>query len=117
MSTVKNPGETKRFPLTRDCRNIDRENPAANRKGIAKGKQRQHQNERRSAAQVLGPLDRRVDEGFAPNVQLQAKVATAVSRKNGFKKMADRRLGRFLEFKNTRRQVVAVRKAGAPKNH
>jgi len=53
MSTVKNPKEKKRLSLERDCRNVYGENPAASRKGIAKGKQRQHQNERRGAAQAL----------------------------------------------------------------
>jgi hypothetical protein len=53
VSRVKNAKEKKQLSLERDRRNIYGENPAASRKGIAKGKQRQHMNERRSSAQEL----------------------------------------------------------------
>jgi hypothetical protein len=113
MSTVKNPKEKKRLSLTRDCRNVYGENPAASRKGIAKGKQRQHKNERRSAGQVLAQLNGSVDDDFASNVELRAKVAAAVSRKHGFRKTADKPLGEFLELRNKWKQAAGLRKAGA----
>lgn len=97
MSTVKNPKEKKQLSLERDCRNVYGENPAASRKGIAKGKQRQHMNERRSSAQVLAKATGPIDEEFASDVELETKVAVAVSRKYGFRKSPDLPLGEFLE--------------------
>jgi hypothetical protein len=116
MSTVKNPKEKKRLSLTRDCRNVYGENPAASRKGIAKGKQRQHKNERRSAGQALSQLNGDVDDDFASIVELQAKVAAAVSRKNGFRKIADKPLGEFLELRKNRKHAAALWKSGADKH-
>jgi hypothetical protein len=115
LSTVKNPKEKKRLSLKRDCRNVYGENPAASRKGIAKGKQRQHMNERRSAAQTLALLNGPVDDDFASDVELKAKVAAAVSRKYGFRKQPDKPLGEFLEIRKKRKQAVALRKAETSK--
>ena len=111
MSTVKNPKEKKRLSLQRDCRNVYGENPAASRKGIAKGKQRQHQNERRSAAQALAQLSGNVDDESASNVELKAKVAVAASRRHGFRKSPDMPLGEFLERKKRWKQTAALGKA------
>jgi hypothetical protein len=110
MSTVKNPKEKKRLSLERDCRNVYGENPAASRKG-AKGKQRQHQNERRSAAQALAVLKGRSDEDFAKDVELKAKVAATVSRRYGFRKTPDLPLGKFLERRKQTKESAAARKA------
>jgi len=117
LSTVKNPKEKKRLSLKRDRRNVYGENPAASRKGIAKGKQRQHMNERRSASQTLAALNGPVDDDLASDVELKAKVAVAVSRKYGFRKLPDKPLGEFLELRKKRKQAVALRKAGADKQH
>ena len=115
MSTVKNPKEKKRLSLKRDCRNVYGESPAASRKGIAKGKQRQHMNERRSAAQTLATLNGQIDDELASEVELKAKVAVAVSRKNGFRKWPDKPLGEFLELRKKRKQAMALRKTEAAK--
>ena len=115
MSTVKNPKEKKRLSLQRDRRNVYGENPVASRKGIAKGKQGQHMNERRSAAQTLALVNGPVDEDFASEAEMKAKVAVAVSRKYGFRKWPDKPLGEFLELKKKRKQAVALRNTGAEK--
>jgi hypothetical protein len=111
VSKVKSPKEKKRLSLERDCRNVYGENPAASRKGIAKGKQRQHQNERRSAAQALTQLKGSPDEDFAKDVELEAKVAAAMSRKYGFRKTPDLPLGKFLEQRKRAKESAAARKA------
>jgi|SRR5580704_9540407 hypothetical protein len=115
MSTIKNPKEKKRLSLKRDCRNVYGENPAASRKGVAKGKQRQHMNERRTVTQTLAQLNGPVEDDFASDVELKAKVAVEVSRKYGFKKSPDLPLGEFLERRKKRKQSAALRKAGANK--
>ena len=111
MSTVKNPKEKKRLSLERDCRNVYGENPAASRKGIAKGKQRQHQNERRGAAQALAVLKGSSDEDFAKDIELKSKVAATVSRRYGFRKTPDLPLGKFLEKRKQPKESAAARKA------
>ena len=116
MSTVKNPKEKKRLSLERDCRNVYGENPAASRKGIAKGKQRQHMNERRSAAQALSQLDGPLDDELASDVELKARVAVAVSRRYGFRKLPDLPLGQFIERRKKWKQAAALRKAEAKKH-
>jgi hypothetical protein len=116
VSTVKNPKEKKRLSLQRDCRNIYGQNPSASRKGIAKGKQRQHMNERRSAAQALTQLSGAVDDDQASEIELKANVAATVSRQSGFKKMPDIPLGEFLESRKTWKQAVALRKTQAKKD-
>jgi hypothetical protein len=113
VSTVKNPTEKKPRSLKRDCRNVYGENPAASRKGIAKGKQRQHMNERRSAAQALAEFEGSRDADRASDAELNAKVAIAVSRKYGFKKTPDVPLGEFLERRKKWKQAAAARKAKA----
>jgi len=110
VSTVRHPREKKRLSLERDCRNVYGENPAASRKGISKGKQRQHMNERRSAAQELAQCDGPLDEDLASEVERGAKVAVASSRKYGFKKSPDLPLGEFLERRTRWKQAAALRK-------
>ena len=115
MSTIKNPKEKKRLSLERDCRNVYGENPAASRKGIAKGKQRQHMNERRSTKQALAPLSGNVEEDLASDAELRAKVATVGSRKYGFRKTPDQPLGVFLENRKKRKLAVAQYRAAKNK--
>jgi hypothetical protein len=110
MSKIKNPAQKKQLSLKRDCRNVYRENPAASRKGIARGKQRRHMDERRTVAQVLAQLKGHVDEDTASNVELQAKLAIADSRNRGFKKVPDEPLQVVIGRKKLRRAKI-----GAPK--
>jgi hypothetical protein len=108
MSKVKNPSEKKRLSLQRDRRNTYGENPQASRKGIAKGKQRRHMNERRNAAQLLGRVSGSIDDDVASNVELQVKVAIADSKNRGFRKIPDEPLGVVLERKRARKMKGEV---------
>ncbi len=99
MSTVKNPTEKKQLSLKCDRRNVYGENPAASRKGIAKGKQRRHMDERRSTAQVLTQLKGQVDEDAASNAELDVRLAIADSRNRGFRKIPDKPLEQVIERK------------------
>lgn len=101
MSKVKNPKLKKKLSLDLDRRNVYGENPAASRKGIARGKQRRHMDERRSVAQVLARLKGDVDEDIASDAELEAKVAIADSRNRGFRKTPDKSLGLVIKRKKS----------------
>jgi len=109
MSTIKNPKEKKRLSLARDRRNVWREDTGGTRRGIPRGKRRQHKQERHDAAQILGHLDGQVDEDRASQAELDVKVATAVSRGRGFKKCPDQPLGITLERKMAKRSVKQLK--------
>ena len=104
MSKVKSPSEKKRFSLQRDRRNTYGENSKSSRKNIAKGKQRQHMDERRGVAQALDRLTRSdIDDDVASTVEANAKLRTSYSRWNGFKKKPDTPLGIVLARKKSTR--------------
>lgn len=104
MSKVKTPQEKKAKSLKLDRRNAYHENPAASRKGIARGKQRAHMNERRTATQVLNELRGQVaDEDHASEAELSVKVKVAIARGKGFKKQSDIPLELMVERKKIRR--------------
>ncbi len=105
MSAVKDQPEKKRLSLKLDRRNTYGENDKASRKSIPRGKQRQHQNERRSAAQALHTISGNISEDEIVDAELLAKVKVTVSRRKGFKKKPDEPLG----------IVLAKKKAGRPK--
>jgi hypothetical protein len=105
MSAVKDQTEKKRLSLKLDRRNTYGENDKASRKIIPRGKQRQHQNERRSAAQALLIVSGNISEDEIVDAELLAKVKVAVSKRKGFKKKPDEPLG----------IVLAKKKAGRPK--
>ena len=73
MSTVKSPGEKKQLSLKLDRRNTYGENAKASRKGIQKGKQRQHMNERRSTGEVLRGLKGNVPEECGKRCRIACK--------------------------------------------
>jgi len=56
LSKVKSPKEKKKLSLARDRSNMYGENPKASRKGIRRGKQRRHMQERRAVGHVLRHL-------------------------------------------------------------
>jgi hypothetical protein len=105
MSTIKSPSEKKLLSLKLDRRNTYGENAKASRKLIQSGKQRQHMNERRSAAEVLRGLKGSVAEDEASNAELLVKTRVLGSRRGGFKKQPDTPLG----------VILATKKAGRPK--
>lgn len=103
MSAVKDQTEKKRLSLQLDCRNTYGENDKASRKSIPRGKQRQHQNERRSAAQILHSITGNVPEDQVVDAELLAKVKVTISRRKGFKKRPDKPLGILLAKKKAPR--------------
>jgi hypothetical protein len=105
MSVVKDQTEKKRLSLKLDRRNSYGNNDKASRKMIPRAKQIQHQNERRSAAQVLQSIRGNATEDELVAAELLAKVKSTVSRRKGFKKKPDEPLGIML----------AKKKAGKPK--
>src|SRR5271170_642234 len=103
MSAVKDQTEKKRLSLKLDRRNTYGENDKASRKNIPRGKQRQHQNERRSAAQALHSISGATPEDELVAAELLTKVRTAASKRKGFKKQSDEPLGIVLAKKNAGR--------------
>jgi len=101
MSKLKNPEQKKRLSLERDRRNVYGENSKSSRKNIARGKQRQHMDERRAVAHVLGRLKGQVEDDAASQAELEVKLAMADSRNRGFKKVPDKPLGVVLARKKT----------------
>jgi len=100
MSAIKDQTEKKRLSLKLDRRNTYGENDKASRENIPRGKQRQHQNERRSVAQALNPIGRNIPEDEVVNAELLAKVRATLSKRKGFKKQPDQPLGIVLGRKN-----------------
>ena len=99
MSTIKNPSQKKRLSLERDRRNTYGENSKSSRKNIAKAKQRQHMDERRSVTHILGQLKGQADDDVVSQAELEVKLAIADSRNRGFKKVPDKPLGIVLARK------------------
>lgn len=104
MSSTKNPKEKKRLSLERDRRNTYGENSKSSRKNIARGKQRQHMDERRTAGQALGMLKGEVEEEDATIAELLAKTRIVDSRRRGFKKKPDSPLALVLTKKGAKKQ-------------
>jgi hypothetical protein len=74
VSTVKNPKEKKRLSLALDRRNRYGENSKASRKGIQRGKQLRHMDERRTVGEVLTRLKGDAQEEQATEAELLAKT-------------------------------------------
>lgn len=109
MSSVKNPGDKKRASLKLDRRNTYGENSKASRKGIPRGKQRRHMNERRSVGQALQGLRGNVSEDEATTAEVLAKVRVTSSERKGFRKQADAPLGAVLDAKRAGRPKWSAR--------
>jgi hypothetical protein len=100
MSTIKDPKSKKKLSLERDRRNTYGENSKSSRKNIAKGKQRQHQDERRTVAEKLRAAAREVDDEDAVNSnEHAARLAIVDSKRRGFRKKPDTPLGELLAKK------------------
>jgi len=104
MSKIKSPVEKKKLSLNRDRRNVYGECPTSSRKSIAKGKQRQHREERRAVGTILGVLAKDLDEDAASAAELAVKVAVAESRSWGLKKVPDQPLKVVIARKQARRK-------------
>ncbi len=107
MSTIKSPQEKKDLSLERERRNTYGENPAASRKGIRRGKQRSHMEERRAVSLILGRLRDRVDEDHAMEADVLAKTTVTKKGRTAFKKTPDEPLGIVMKRKLEKRQELA----------
>jgi hypothetical protein len=104
MSKVKAPQEKKQLSLERDRRNMYGESPHASRKNIRRGKQNQHQEERRASNQILAAAVSNTSEDILTDIEIAADTKAKENRLLGFKKVADRSLGEFLDRQHSRRQ-------------
>ncbi len=104
MSTIKSPQEKKRLSLKKDRRNMYGESPHASRKNIKRGKQNQHQEERRISNQALRAIVAPSSEEQMTNVELESDSKAKENRLSGFKKVADSPLSDFLKAQQFRRQ-------------
>ena len=109
MSKIKSPSEKKALSLTRDRRNTYGENPQASRKGIRRGKQRSHMEERRSVGKILRQLRESAEESDAIEADVLAKTAIVRSKQKAFKKTPDRPLGEVVKRKLAKREVAQSR--------
>ena len=104
MSKVKSAKEKKALSLKKDRRNIYGENPRASRKGIRRGKQRSHMEERRSVGKILRQLRESAEELEAIEADVLTKTAIVRSKQKAFKKTPDRPLGEVVKRKLAKRE-------------
>ena len=103
MSTIKNPEEKKQLSLAHDRRNTYGENSKSSRNSIARAKQRQHMDERRTAGEVLRRLTGTIHEDEATDAELLVKTRMSDSKSRGFKKQPDSPLGEVLAAKRAKK--------------
>ena len=108
MSKIKSPKEKKSLSLARDRRNTYGENPDASRKGIRRGKQRSHMEERRAVGHVLRHLKEKPDEDGAIEADVLSKTLTLQKKRKAFKKRADEPLGTVIKRKLARREKLEM---------
>ena len=104
MSKVKSATEKKALSLKRDRRNTYGENPQASRKGIRRGKQRSHMEERRSVGKILSHLRESAEESDVIEADVLTKTSLVRSKRKAFKKMPDRPLGEVIKRKHAQRE-------------
>jgi hypothetical protein len=111
VSKIKSPKEKKRLSLVRDRRNTYRENPEASRKGIRRGKQRSHMEERRALGHVLRQLKVKPDEDGAVEADVLSRTLTLQKKRKAFKKRPDEPLGIVIKRKLARRKKLEIAQA------
>jgi len=116
VSKVKSATEKKALSLKRDRRNTYGENPQASRKGIRRGKQRSHMEERRSVGKILSHLRESAEESDVIEADVLSKTSLVRSKHKAFKKMPDRPLGEVIKRKQAKREESQSRgKDATPK--
>lgn len=108
MSTNRSPQEKKALSLARDRRNMYGESPHSSRKNIKRGKQNQHQEERRTANQALALINAGSSEEQMIAQEVAAETRAKLHRLDGFKKEADRPLGDFIGRQQDRRERAGM---------
>ena len=111
MSTIKSPQDKKRLSLQKDRRNMYGESPHSSRKNIRRGKQNQHQEERRTSNQTLALVAVHSTEDQMIACEVAADTGARMNRLKGFKKDPDRPLADFIERQQSRRERAHLRKA------
>ena len=87
----------------RDCRNTYGESPHAARKSIPKRKAIQHQQERRTANQVLAQIVVSTETDALDSAESEVKSRARLKRLKEFKKYPDQPLGKVIKLKQVRR--------------
>lgn len=106
MSKIKSPQDKKRLSLDRDRRNTYGESPHGARKSIPQRKAKQHQEERRASSQTLAQHLVTSEIEDLDKIENDIKVKTRLKRLSGFKKVPDVPLGKVIEQKKKRREIV-----------
>ena len=114
MNTVKSPQDKKRLSLQKDRRNMYGESPHSSRKNIRRGKQNQHQEERRTSNQTLALVAAHSTEDQMIACEVAADTGARVNRLQGFKKDPDRPLADFIERQQSRRERAGMHQAEHP---
>lgn len=117
MSKVKSATEKKALSLKSDRRNTYGENPQASRKGIRRGKQRSHMEERRSVGQILSHLRSSAEESEVVEADVLTKASLVKSKRKAFMKIPDRPLGEVIKRKQARREESQSRVKGTAPAH
>jgi len=94
--------------LVRDRRNVYGENSKSSGKNIARGKQRQHRDERRAVTHLLGKLQGQVEDDAASEMQLEVKLTIRDSKNRGFKKTQDKPLGEVIQRKAQGKRWIRI---------
>jgi hypothetical protein len=106
VSKIKSPQEKKTLSLKNDRRNRYGENSKSSRKGIRRGKQRSHMEERRAVGLILSHLRKTADENDATEADISAKTKIVESRHLAFKKTPDVPLGIVVKRKLASREPL-----------
>lgn len=114
MSTIKSPQQKKKISLQKDRRNMYGESPHSSRKNIRRGKQNQHQEERRASNRTLALVAAHSTEDQMISCEVAADTSARVNRLKGFKKDPDRPLRDFIERQQFRRRRAGMHPAGHP---
>ena len=107
MSKVRSPGEKKKLSYARDRRNTYGENQKSSRKNIPRSKQIAHQEERRSARQILASAQGTIDDDAADQAQSETITHSRMKRLNSFRKSPDTPLAEVVERKLRTRKAKA----------
>jgi hypothetical protein len=99
MSKVKSPKQKKEISLQRDRRNVYGESKSASRKGIRRGKQRSHMEQRRAVNEELRSLRVGSTEADGDVAEARLKDRAVVLKRASFKKRPDAPLGEVVQKK------------------
>jgi len=107
VSKIKSPEQKKALSLAKDRRNTYGENSKASRKGIRRGKQRSHMEQRRAVGQILSQVRTETDDAQAIEADVLAKTELFRRECTAFKKTPDVPLDIVVKRKLARREKLA----------